>query len=316
MAANQRIDVHQHVIPPAYRRLLAERGRDASGWRVPPWDEDAALAMMDARGIAAGMLSVSTPGVHLGDDTEARELARQVNEYTAELVARRPRRFGHLASLPLPDIDGAVAAAGYALEELRADGVILFTNYGGRYLGDAAFEPLWRELGAREAVALVHPTASPFPPLDRAPYPVVDFLLETTRTAVDLVLAGVTHRYPELRFILAHVGGFLPYGAHRIAVMEALLDPGRGIDDLLADLRGFYFDTALSASPTSLPAVLAFAGAEHVLHGTDWPYVPADQGAYFDGHLDAYSRWSAADRDAADHGNARRLFPRLTRATA
>ncbi|WP_269858384.1 amidohydrolase family protein [Streptomyces sp. RPT161] len=313
MASAARVDVHEHVLPPAYRRLLVERGLDAGGWALPEWDKDSAIAMMDTQGIATGVVSVSAPGVHLGDDREARTLARSVNEYVAELVKDRPDRFGQFASIPLPDVDGSVAEAVHALDELRADGVVLMSNAGGRYLGDPAFEPLWAELNARAAVVFVHPTEVPAPTLPGVPAPVIDFPFDTTRTAVQLTLNGVMSRYPDVKVILSHAGGFLPYVAHRVAVASTIVNPELTVDGILADLRRFYFDTALSGSPTALPSLLAFAAPGHVLYGSDWPFAPVAAGAYFNGHLDGYQDWQPGQLRAVQRGNAEALFPRLAR---
>jgi predicted TIM-barrel fold metal-dependent hydrolase len=96
---------------------------------------------MDSQEIATGILSLTAPGVVRWVQCERREMARRVNEYTGDLVARRPDRFGNLATVPLPDVDGALSELEYALDTLRADGVILLGNYAEKYLGDAAFEP-------------------------------------------------------------------------------------------------------------------------------------------------------------------------------
>ncbi|MFF4404338.1 amidohydrolase family protein [Streptoverticillium reticulum] len=310
-----RIDVHEHAIPPAYRQFLADRGLDSGGWPVPAWDRDSAVAMMDAQGIATGVLSVSAPGVHFGDDAEARALAREVNEYVAEAVKDRPDRFGLFASIPLPDVDGAVAEAAYALDELHADGVVLMANAHGRYLGDPAFEPLWAELDARGAVVFVHPAELQMPMIPGIPAPVVDFTFDTTRTAVHMALNGVMSRHTRMKVILSHAGGFLPYVAHRVAVAASLAQPERHtVDGVLTDLKRFSFDTALSGSPTALPSLLAFAEPGHVLYGSDWPFAPAEAGAYFNGHLDGYEGWRPGELDAVGRGNAEVLFPRLARA--
>ncbi|MFI9275638.1 amidohydrolase family protein [Kitasatospora sp. NPDC052896] len=312
MVSPARVDVHEHVVPPAYRKLLADRGLDSGGWSIPAWSRGDAIAMMDAQGIATGLLSVSTPGVHLGDDAEARTLARQVNEYVAELAKDRPDRFGQFASIPLPDVDGAVAEVAHALDELHADGVVLLASPGGRYLGDPAFEPLWAELDARAAVVFVHPTELAMPMLPGIPAPVVDYTFDTTRTAVQLVLNGVMSRHTRVKVILSHAGGSLPYVAHRVAVAANLLDPVKHtVDGVLADLKRFYFDTALSGSPTALPSLLAFAEPGHVLYGSDWPYAPIDAGAYFNRHLDTYGNWEPGQLHAVNRGSAEALFPRL-----
>ncbi|WP_159672064.1 amidohydrolase family protein, partial [Streptomyces mexicanus] len=152
-----RIDVHQHIVPPVWATTLAALGLDSGGWAIPHWSPGSAIAMMDQQGIATGVLSVTAPGVHLGDDTQAQNLARAVNEYGAEVVKDNPDRFGHFASIPLPDVDAAVAEAVHALDILHADGVVLMSNACGRYLGDPDFEPLWAELDRRAANVFVHP---------------------------------------------------------------------------------------------------------------------------------------------------------------
>ncbi|MCK7626027.1 amidohydrolase family protein [Streptomyces sp. RS10V-4] len=311
MTSPARIDVHQHALPPAYRRALENRGLDSGGWPLPAWDASGALAMMDSQAIATGVLSVSAPGVHLGDDTGARTLARTVNEAVAELVKDRPDRFGQFASLPLPDVDGAVAEAVHALDVLHADGVVLMASAQGRYLGDPAFEPLWEVLDERAAVVFVHPTQPPVPLLPGLPAPVLDFTFDTTRTAVHLAVNGVLRRHPRLRVILAHAGGYLPYVAHRVAVTAPHVRPDLTPDALLADLRRFHFDTALSASPTALPALLAFAAPGHVHFGSDWPFAPTEAGAYFTGHLDAYADGQPDLLPSVNRTGAEALFPRL-----
>lgn len=130
--------------------------------------------MMDHRSIATGILSISSPGTHFGDDAEARAITRDVNEYSAELTKDRPDRFGFFASLPLPDIEGAITETSYALDELHANGVALLSNYYGRYLGHKEFEPLWAELDTRAAVVFIHPTAPPMPMLEGMPSSLLD----------------------------------------------------------------------------------------------------------------------------------------------
>jgi predicted TIM-barrel fold metal-dependent hydrolase len=114
---------------------------------------------MDACGIGNTMLSVSSPGVVFGDDGAAQALTRQVNETGAEAVRDEPGRFGLFASLPLPNIDAALAEIAYSLDELQADAVVLMSNYHGTYLGDPALEPVFKELARRRAVVFVHPTS-------------------------------------------------------------------------------------------------------------------------------------------------------------
>ncbi|MFC9293670.1 amidohydrolase family protein [Streptomyces sp. NPDC057011] len=312
MTPPARIDVHQHVIPPDRSRAIGERAA-AIGWPAPAWDERSALAMMDRRSIATGVLSYAAPLAAPDDPVGARNSARSVNEFTAELVKDRPERFGQFAALPLPDVDGALIEAAYALDVLHADGVMVLSNAHGRYLGDPAFEPLWAELDARAAVVLVHPTAPPGTMVPGLPSPLVDFPYDTARTALHMAVNGVPGRYPRLKLILPHAGGFLPYAAQRFAV-AAHLHPGSTPQGLLSELRRFYFDTAISAGPAALPSLLAFAAPGHVLYGSDFPMLPEEWGTGFDTGLDDYPHWQDGQLHAVNRGNAELLIPRLAQA--
>lgn len=317
MNAHDRIDVHQHVVPPFWAEALPSHGGDPSGWNSPAWSPDAAIAFMDGQGIATGILSLTAPGVQGWAGAAQREMARRVNDYTAQLVARRPDRFGNFATLPLPDVEGALREVAYAFDTLEADGVVVLSNYHDRYLGDPAFEALWAELDRRQAVVFVHPGKPAIPTMAGIPGPIVDYPFDTTRAAVQLVLNGVLTRYPAIRFILSHAGGFLPYASHRFAELAHAVRPDVPAPEAIIDtFKRFYFDTALSSGPAALPSLHAFAGASHILYGSDFPYAPAQVGASFTAQLDAYDGLSAAEHAAIDQGNALGLFPRLRRLRA
>jgi 6-methylsalicylate decarboxylase len=314
MSGTHRIDVHQHVVPAFYAEALVNHGGDPSGSATPSWSPDRAIAFMDCQQIATGILSVSTPSVVGWARDERRQMARRINEYTADLVARRPDRFGSFATLPLPDVDGALAEADYVLGTLHADGVVLMASYAGRYLGDPAFEPLWAELDRRHAVVFEHPGDTPgqpaMPPAAGVAPPMADFPFETTRTAIQLVLNGVVDRHPGARIILSHAGGFLPYASLRFAELARVFNPAApGPEAIMASFRRFYFDTALSTG-AALPTLKAFASPGHILFGTDSPY---DHGvsAAFTAALDSSDSLTADDQAAISHRNAQALFPRL-----
>jgi predicted TIM-barrel fold metal-dependent hydrolase len=299
-----RIDVHQHLVPPDRSRVMAERAT-ALGWPAPAWDVESAIAMMDRRSIATGLLSFPAPVAAPDAPATARDGARSVNEYTAEVLKDRPDRFGHFAVLPLPDMDAALAETAHALDELNADGLMVLSNVHGTYLGDPAFDPLWAELDARAAVVLVHPTAPPVAPIPGLPSPLVDFPYDTARTALHLALHGVPGRYPRIKMIL-------PYAAHRFAV-AARLHPGSTPEGLLIELRRFYFDTAISAGPAALPSLVAFAAPGHVLYGSDFPMLSEEWATGFDSGLDDYPHWEPEQLHAGNRGNAELLIPRLAR---
>ena len=311
----RRIDVHQHILPPSYVQWLHDSGiKDSGGTPFPVWSVEATVELMDRHDIATGILSVSTPGVHLSSDLkqnpEARVWARRVNEFSAQVAAEYPGRFGFFATLPLPDVEGALDEARYALDVLKASGVILLANTHGIYLGDPSHEPLLEELNRRQAVMFVHPSEPPCSTIAGIPPFAADFLLDTTRAAYQLVANGCMRRHPDLRIILSHAGGFVPYASHRMA-MAIAAELGPKLDAVLDDFRSFYFDTALSGTPAALPSLLAFAKPDHVLFGSDWPFAPEAAVGYFTGHLDAYGGLDEGSRQALERGNASLLFPEL-----
>ncbi|MFF3374172.1 amidohydrolase family protein [Streptomyces sp. NPDC002680] len=308
--APRRIDVHQHLVPPFYRDALTGAGiAEAGGRALPDWSPEAALELMDLLETDTAILSVSTPGTgFLADPTEAADLARRLNDFSAALAAQHPDRFGWFATLPMPDTETSAKEAERALTGLGADGVTLLANNNGSYLGADGQDSLWRVLDEHGAVVFVHPADLPAPPVDGIPPFAADFLLDTTRAACLLVRNGVPRRHPNIRFVLSHAGGFLPYASHRMAVAIAG-STGRSPLDVLDDFRGFYFDTALSASPAALPTLLAFARPGHVLFGSDWPFAPTAAGQYFANGLDGGV--DPATLAAVNRGNAEALFPRL-----
>jgi predicted TIM-barrel fold metal-dependent hydrolase len=312
MSNTHRIDVHQHVVPPFWAKELPTHGGDPSGTVIPQWSPERAIDFMDSQAIATGILSLTAPSVVGWFKSEQREMARRINEYTADLVVNRPDRFGNFATLPLPDVDGALRELEHALDTLRADGVIFLANYAGKYLGDAAFEPLWAELDRRHAVVFVHPGQPPLPTAAGVAGPLVDYPFDTTRTAVQLVLNGIVDRYPGARIILAHAGGFLPYASHRFAELARVFGSDAAHPaDIPASFQRFYFDTALASGPSALPTLKAFAGSGRILFGSDFPYVSAGIAASFTAKLDAYDDLTADEHRAISHGNAWTLFPRL-----
>lgn len=310
----QRIDVHAHMAPAFYRQALQQSGRVSTAGTSVEWSEQLALEQMDAHGIAGAVLSISFPGVHYGDDAKARALARRCNELAAELAAKHPGRFGGFAVLPLPDMDGALAELAHALDTLKLDGVVLLASYDGKFLGDARYEPLLRELDRRKAVAFVHPGMHPSSRDLGMPWPgfILEFVVDTSRAAVNLLFSGALERFGNIRFILAHGGGVIPYLAWRLSVAPIIspLVPQWPQEKVFAGLRRFWYDTALCASRQALPALLETAAPERVLFGSDWPYAPAKVTALsIEGLRDAPI--SSEQRGAIERENAVKLFSRF-----
>jgi predicted TIM-barrel fold metal-dependent hydrolase len=275
------VDVHAHFLTDFYVARARAAGHDVPDGmpKWPHWSPDEHLELMDRVGIATAVLSVSSPGVHFGDDEAARPLAREVNEAGAHIVRDHPGRFGLFASLPVPDVDGALAEIGYAFDTLNADGVVLETNTHGVYLGNSALDPVFAELARRRAAVLLHPTSPPCwqqTALGR-PRPMIEFIFDTARAVTDLILAGTLARYPDLSVIVPHGGGALPLLADRVNGFRAAApsSDGNPIIDPIAQLRRLYYDLAGTPFPRQVPALLSLVAPEQLLYGSDFCFTPA-----------------------------------------
>jgi len=197
------VDVHHHILPDVFWRATNDAHSPVGGILPAPWSKESTLSYMDDAEIDVAITYISTPGVHMGDDSAARDLARRVNELSAELIHERPDRFGGFAALPLPDVDGALHALEYGLDVLKLDGVVLFSNARGIHLGDARFRPLFDELERRGAVVFVHPTSSPDPAARRLGLPdsLIDFTADTTRAVAQLHYGNTFARTPNVKYI-------------------------------------------------------------------------------------------------------------------
>jgi len=307
-----RIDTHHHAIPTDYRNLLRKAGFDEAGGRaVPEWSPEGSLQTMSELGVGTAILSVSTPGTtFLANPADATALARDLNDHLGTVVAAQPDRFGFFATVPMPHLDESVAEVVRSLDELHADGVVLLANAAGVYLGQDGQDELFVALDGRSAVVFIHPAELPGPAVDGVPPFATDFLLDTTRAAYLLVRNGIRRKYPNIRFILSHAGGFVPYASHRMAI-SIMSDTGQSLRDSLDDFAGFYFDTALSSSAAALPSLLAFAKPGHVTFGSDWPFAPIAAGKLFAAGLETYPGLDADSRGAIERLNALALFPRF-----
>lgn len=221
------------------------------------------------------MLSISSPGVHFGDDDDAASLAQSVNDAAARHVRHYPDRFRFFASVPVPNMDAAIRETRRSLDNLGAVGVALESNAHGQYLGHPAMEPLWAELDARKAAVFVHPT-SPVGWEQSAlgrPRPMLEFMFDNTRSIVDLVFSGVLDRYPDMKVIVPHAGAVLPALSDRIALFQRML--GTGTTAWQDAMNRFWFDMAGTPFPTAVPVLEKVAGSDHILYGSDSCWTPA-----------------------------------------
>jgi len=315
-----RIDVHHHFIPEPYREaFIASSGGDPSGWMLPQWSAKSSIELMQSHKIGTAILSITSPGstVLEGDLKAASVLSRRINESASSLCAENPGRFGFFATLPPLDsdhLDAAIDEAAFALDKLGADGVTLFTRYGKHYLGHPGFQPLWDELDRRGTVVFIHPTHSLSHDMvsPALPQPVIDYPHETTRTAVDLIQSNTVKEHPNVKIILSHAGGTLPYLATRAAHLAA--DAGFSSvapEDFLEQARSFYFDLALSSNPLTLDLLLGFAKPDHILYGSDFPYAPTASIQTHVQMLDNYKGLDDARAYSIARGAALQLFPRF-----
>jgi 6-methylsalicylate decarboxylase len=265
------IDVHHHILPPpfvdAQREEILYFARDPA---VLDWSPARALEALDRFEIDTAFTSLGVPGA------PDPALARACNEYAAELTRAHPRRFGVFASLPLPDIDAALAELAYAFDELGADGVGLLSNYDGHHLGDPRFAPLLDELDHRGAVVHVHPIAPPGSrgALSGFPDPFLEFPFDTTRTITSLLYAGALTAWPDITWIFSHGGGATALLTQRIVALAQMT--GTPPDPLAQLSTRLHADVVTTTGPAAFSAVSELFGPGRILFGSDYPYVPIE----------------------------------------
>ncbi|MGZ5867828.1 MAG: amidohydrolase family protein [Xanthobacteraceae bacterium] len=311
------IDVHAHFFTADYLAAMRASGlKNVDGFPLPDWSVDGALALMDQCGIATQLLSISAPGIDFVPADTARTLARKINDENARLVSQHPTRFGSLAILPLPDVDGALREIEHALDTLKLDGIVLFTNIRGIYIGDKRFDPVFDELHRRNAAVFVHPVAPPGFDINQLgfPAPAIEFPFETTRMIMNMIASGTTRRCPNVRVIVAHGGGTLPFLAPRISrnlVRFGKTSSAFTPDEVQKAYRSFYFDLTGVSHANAIDALLTLAPADRLLYGSDHPFMlvnlipPAIEFVLSSPKIDEPTR------RALSFDNARRLFPRL-----
>ena len=311
------VDLHQHVIPDFYWEASNEGGNAAGGINPPRWSLEGAIAYLDEAGIDVAVPSISTPGVHFGDDRAARTLARRVNEYLADVKRNRPDRFGGFAALPLPDIEGSLEQLEYALDVLELDGVSIFTNAGGSYLGDAHFDSIFVELQRRAAVVFVHPTASPDPIAHTLGLPdtLLDYPVDTSRAIAKLHYSNTFARTPDIKYVFVHAGGTIPFLASRFAIIDEMdVIPGARERGAFSDvLPRLYWDTASAFTDPVLHILRSVTGLENVVFGTDYPYPANTISIGGLRHLQNTAELDVGERGSVLGESAARLIPRLAR---
>jgi len=287
------IDFHNHYYPPRYLKAL-QSGESAvrvtfndQGHALIHYPGDYNIAvpgqidlnirrkMLDDLGIGMQVYTLTTPGTHVETPATAARLASMVNDEFAEGIAAHPGRFTALATLPLNDPAASVKELERAIRQLKFRGAMLFSNVNHVALADERFYPLYELANDLEAVLYIHPTH----PLgveamtDFWLMPLVGFLFDTTLAASKLVFTGVPERFPKIKWVLTHLGGAIPYLAERLdrgyrAFKECRVNIERPPSEYL---KKFYYDT-VNFNPDALKLAIAFAGADHLLAGSDYAH--------------------------------------------
>jgi predicted TIM-barrel fold metal-dependent hydrolase len=309
------IDTHHHMLPEFFFEATNEKDSPVGGLKPQTWTPEGSLAFMDEAGIDVAILSISSPGIQLVDRNAGRELARKCNEFAASLIAKYPKRFGAFACVPMSNIQDTVDELRYAIDVLKLDGAVLFTNSIGIYLGDPSVRPLFNELQHRGAVAYVHPNPSPDPVAHRLGLTdnLIDFPADTTRAVAQLHYGGTFSATPDVKYIFSHAGGTVPYLAGRFSIVDEMNIVGDNSkrDTAAAAFRKLYWDTALAWSDPVLNTLRQVAGVNKVLFGTDFPYLRKDIALRSKISVDATMQLSGEEKKRVFGGNALELFPRF-----
>lgn len=350
------IDLHHYFAPTEYIDCLTKKGINAAAG-LEPWNLNKTLDLMDKYDIATSVLSISEPGVYFsGIDSSlqlAKELSHQINNICARIISDYPQRFGAFATLPFPDMDASLKELEYALDVLKLDGVSLFSNYDGYYLGDPKFDVLFSELNRKHAVVFIHPSAPPVNLKSRLDLPdtMLEVYFDITRTVFSLMVNGVMKKYPDIRFILGNAGGATPYMAARVSITAAMsADLPRAINTIVDImnfmyslsakgkekmpetikyfvrlknnvlpegpdfyLKKFYYDTAFSVSPYTFASLLELVNSSKIVFGTGCSLKTQEIIPLAIQGVNEYAGFNEKDRAAIGRDNALNLIPRLKR---
>lgn len=305
MIKPHRIDIHHHILPPEYLKSLANIGiTTVTNLPFPKWNPEHSLEYMNRQGIAIAINSISSPGIYFGDLEFTRNLAHLCNKYSASLIKKYPERFGGFATLPIPDFNASLQELEYALDTLKLDGVVMLTNFNGKYIGDPEFDNLFLELNRRETVVFIHPDIPPEEKLPnlKLPSSVLEFVFDTTRAIANLMHHGIFKKYPNIKFIFAHAGGTAPYIAWRITF---------GNKRLMKQFKELYYGTALTATGNVFQSILELVDPSHILFGSDFPFVHEIKIKEMIQGIKNYREFNEQTRLAIEQENALFLFPRL-----
>ena len=267
------MDVHSHIITPEFVSALENEGRLMDeGFPLPKYNVENHLKWMDEAGVQTSVLTLAAP------QPSSAQTIRQTNEAAARIKKEHPGRFLFCAALPLPNVDAAISEVIYALDTLKADGIKLATNVGGQYLGAPELDTLFSVLNERKAVIILHPHR-PVPVnkqvMQQTPLAMQEYLSETTRAVSNMISRNVLARYNNIKVVVPHCGAYLPLAIPRMRSLTPVMQTNKmvGEIDYEANLRALYYDLAGAHSPEVIRMLLTITTPDHLLYGSDYPYV-------------------------------------------
>ena len=256
--------------------IITHRGARFFGVTPAMTDVSKRLEDMDRVGIDVEVVSLSTPNVFFADADHQPAVARTINDSYAELIAQHPARFKGFASIPMDAPDAALHELHRAIDELKLNGVILLSNIGGRPLTSPDYRPFFEEANRMKLCIFLHPMIPANSDAFREYVlgPIVGFPFDTTLAVARMCYDGMFAELPDIRWIIGHLGGAVPYLMERMDNgFRDFADCRVKIDQLPSVyLKRLYYDT-VAFSPHTLTMVREMVGADHMVMGSDYPHL-------------------------------------------
>ncbi len=256
--------------------IITYRGARFFGVTPAMTDVSKRLEDMDRAGIDVEVVSLSTPNVFFTGAEHQPAVARMMNDSYAELIARHPNRFKGFASIPMDAPDEALKELDRAINNLKLNGVILLSNIGGKPLTAAEYRPFFAEANRMKLCIFLHPMLPANSDAFREYVlgPIIGFPFDTSLAVARMCYDGMFEDFPDIRWIIGHLGGAVPYLMERMDNgFRDFADCRVKIDKLPSVyLKRLYYDT-VSFSPHTLTMVRNMVGAEHMVMGSDYPHL-------------------------------------------
>ena len=292
---SRRFDLHTHYYPetffqkirdipgefsfdksPTGQTIIKYRGARFFGITPPMTDVAKRIEDMDRVGIDVEVVSLSTPNVFFADEKAQPEIARMVNDSYAELISKQPKRFKGFASIPMDAPDAALKELHRAIDELKLNGVILLSNIRGKPLTSPAYRPFFEEANRMKLCIFIHPML----PANSDPYreyvlgPIIGFPCDTTLAVARMCYDGLLRDLPDIKWLIAHVGGAVPFLMERMDNgYRDFAECRTKIDQLPSTyLKRLYYDT-VTFSPYTLNMIRDMVGVDHMVMGSDYPHL-------------------------------------------